>query len=119
MRVPLLLTVQVWRAGRQYKQSFSRGVPQGPLEESAAEEVDATACGTQVRLEVWGLRTRNHVLSSSRALGCVKEVWVGTWPGFTSRQVTHTCLNYICSVAQQFAFFARPCVTVPPHAHTP
>ena len=55
--VPLLLTVQVWRAGRQYKQSFSRGVPQGPLEESAAEEVDAAARGTQVRLKVWRLWT--------------------------------------------------------------
>lgn len=57
-----LLTVQVWRAGRQYKQSFSRGVPQGPLEESAAE-VDAAARGTQVWLKVWGLRTGNHFLS--------------------------------------------------------
>ena len=42
------LEVRVWREGREYKQSFSRGRPLGPLEEAPAGP-EAPAQGTQVR----------------------------------------------------------------------
>lgn len=40
--------MRVWREGREYKQSFSRGRPLGPLEEAPAGP-EAPAQGTQVR----------------------------------------------------------------------